>query len=79
MKNETIYSNTAIVMNTRTEAEVEAEVADFREHESLNAYVANEKINLRWNGRVYVGNMFGMELTTDGPKLIRTVNTKGRY
>lgn len=67
MKNNIIYSDRVIVKNTRTEAEVEAEVSDFREHQSLNAYVANEKINLRWNGRVYVGNMFGMELITDGP------------
>lgn len=75
MKNNIVYSDRVIVKNTRTEAEVEAEVADFREHESLNAYVANEKINLRWNGRVYVGNMFGMELITEGPKQLGT--TKG--
>jgi hypothetical protein len=73
MKTEDIYSNTAIVINTRTETEVEAEVADFRKEESLNAYIANEKIPMHWNNRVYVGNMFGMELTTTGPKLIRTI------
>jgi len=74
-----IYATTAVLNNTRTDKEVEAEIADFKEKESLNAYVANEKIPMRWNGKTYVGNMFGMELTTAGPKLIRTVNTKGRF
>jgi hypothetical protein len=79
MKQENIYSNTAMLNNTRTDKEVEAEIADLKEGVSLNAYVAGEKIPMRWNGKVYVGNMFGMELTTAGPKLIRTVNTKGRF
>ena len=74
-----IYSDKAILNNTRTDKEVEAEIADFKINESLNAYVANEKIPMRWNGKTYVGNMFGMELTTAGPKLIQTVTTKGRY
>ena len=76
MKDGKIYSETAVLNNTRTDTDVTAEVADFREGESLNAYVANEKIPMRWNGQVYVGNMFGMELTTDGPKLIRTVRSR---
>ena len=79
MKQEHIYSNAAILTNTNTGKNVEAEVGDLKEHISLNAYVANEKIPMRWNGKTYVGNMFGMELTTKGPELIRTVNTKGRY
>ena len=79
MKQEHIYSKTAILTNTNTDKKVEAEVADLKEGVSLNAYVANEKISMRWNGKVYVGNMFGMELVTTGPELIRTVNTKGRF
>ena len=78
MKQE-IYAKTAELTNTNTGKTVEAEVADLKEGVSLNAYVANEKIAMRWNGRTYVGNMFGMELTTAGPKLIRTVNTRGRF
>ena len=79
MKQENIYSNTATLTNTNTDKKVEAEISDLKEGVSLNAYVANEKISMRWNGKIYVGNMFGMELTTAGPKLIRTVNTKGRF
>ena len=78
MKQE-IYSDNAKLTNTNTGKTVEAEIADLKEGVSLNAYVANEKIPMRWNGKTYVGNMFGMELTTAGPELIRTVNTKGRY
>ena len=79
MKQENIYNNTATLSNTNTGKAVEAEVADLKEGVSLNAFVAGEKIPMRWNGKTYVGNMFGMELTTAGPKLIRTVNTKGRF
>lgn len=78
MKQE-IYSDNAKLTNTNTGKTVEAEIADLKEGVSLNAYVANEKISMRWNGKTYVGNMFGMELTTAGPELIRTVNTKGRF
>ena len=78
MKQE-IYSDNAKLTNTNTGKTVEAEIADLKEGVSLNAYVANEKIPMRWNGKTYVGNMFGMELTTAGPELVRTVNTKGRY
>jgi hypothetical protein len=73
MKTENIYSETTSVVNTRTDTAVDAEVAEFREGDNLIVYVANEKISMQWNGRVYVGNMFGMELTTSGPTLIRKV------
>ena len=79
MKQENIYSNTAELANTNTGKVVEAEIGDLKEGTSLNAYVAGEKIPMRWKGRTYVGNMFGMELTTAGPKLIRSVTTKGRF
>jgi hypothetical protein len=79
MRQENIYSDRATLTNTNTGKAVEAEISDLKEGISLNAYVANEKIPMRWNGKTYVGNMFGMELTTSGPNLIRTVNTKGRF
>lgn len=74
-----IYGNTATLVNTNTGKAVEAEIADLKEGVSLNAYVANERIQMRWNGKTYVGNMFGMELTTAGPELLRKINTKGRF
>jgi hypothetical protein len=75
MKYENIYSNTATLTNTNTNKKVEAEIADLKENISLNAFIAHEKIPMKWNGKTYVGNMFGMELTTTGPTLVRTVNT----
>ena len=44
-----------------------------RENESLDAYIATNKIKMKWNGKVYVGNAHGMEFTTSGP-IFRTIN-----
>ena len=71
-----IYSKTAVLVNTRTEQGVDVEVDNVREEESLNAYVANQKIHMKWNGKVYVGNAHGMEFTTVGPKILH--NIRGR-
>ena len=76
MLNKILFENTAILINTRNEQEVECEVDNVRANESLDAFVANTKIHLRWNGKTYVGNALGMEFTTSGPKEIKT---KGRY
>ena len=70
------YGKTAMLMNTRNEQEVECEVDNVRTNESLDAFVANTKIHLRWNGKVYVGNALGMEFTTAGPQEFNT--KKGR-
>lgn len=68
----TYYGKTAILTNTRNEQEVECEVDNIRTNESLDAFVANTKIHLRWNGKVYVGNALGMEFTTAGPQEFNT-------
>jgi hypothetical protein len=62
-----IYEKTAMLTNTRSEVAVEAEVDNMRENESLDAYIATNKIKMKWNGKVYVGNAHGMEFTTPGP------------
>jgi len=71
------YEKTAIVTNTRNDQSVEAEVDNIRVNESLDAFIATNKIHMRWNGRTYVGNAHGMEFTTPGPKEI--IIKKGRY
>lgn len=78
-RTDNIYETKAVLTNTRTEVKIDAEVGELKENKSLNAYVAGTKIHMVWNGKTYVGNAMGMELTTPGPKLIRTLNTKGRY
>ena len=62
-----VYDNTAILTNTRNDMDVECEVDNVQESKSLNAYVANNKIHMRWNGKIYVVNAHGMEFTTPGP------------
>jgi len=73
----TVYGDKAILTNTRNDQSVEAEVDNVREHDSLNAFVANTKIHMKWNGKTYVGNMAGMEFTTPGPTQHTT--KQGRY
>jgi hypothetical protein len=70
-----IYDKTAVLTNTRNEQSVEAEVDNVREHESLDAFIATNKIHMRWNGKTYVGNAHGMEFTTPGP-VQRAVNRR---
>lgn len=73
----TIYESTAILTNTRTEKSVECEVDNVREKVSLDAFIAANKIIMKWNGRIFVGNAHGMEFTTPGPNG-RSVK-EGRY
>ena len=65
----TIIDNKAMLKNTRNEVSVEAEVDKFREHISFNAFLATNKIPMKWNGKVYVGNAHGMEFTSEGPSV----------
>jgi hypothetical protein len=62
-----VYEKTAILTNTRNDQSVECEVDNVREGESLDAFVATNKIHMRWNGKIFVGNALGMEFTTAGP------------
>ena len=77
--NKEIFETTAVLTNTRTDVTINAEVGEMREKDSFNAYVAGNKVRMNWTGKIYVGNIQGMELTSPGPKLIRTINTRGRY
>tara|TARA_B100001287_G_C22502110_1_gene444135 strand:+ start:554 stop:781 length:228 start_codon:yes stop_codon:yes gene_type:complete len=68
----TIIDNTATLINTNNEAKAEAEIDKFIEQKSFDAYLATNKIPMRWNGRVYVGNAHGMEFTSTGPRIHTT-------
>jgi|TARA_R110000851_G_scaffold53400_1_gene126773 hypothetical protein len=74
---QTIYEKTLVLTNTRNEQSIEVEVDNVRENQSLEVYVAANKIKMIWNGKTYVGNKGGMEFTTPGPKS-RTIR-EGRY
>jgi len=68
----TYFAKTAIIINTRNDKAVEAEVDNVKVGESLNAFIAHNKIHMRWNGKTYVGNIAGMEFTTEGPQEFNT-------
>jgi hypothetical protein len=65
----TIVDDKAMLTNTRNENCVEAEVDNFREGKHFDAFIATNKIPMKWNGKIYVGNMHGMEFTSPGPSL----------
>lgn len=73
----TIVDNTAMLTNTNNEVSAEAEADNFREGERFDAYLATNKITMRWNGKVFVGQMHGMEFTSPGPS-VRHVKEGGR-
>jgi len=63
------YDKTVMLTNTQNEKSVEAEIDNFREGKSFDAFIATNKISMNWNGRVYVGNAHGMEFTSEGPRV----------
>ena len=63
----TIHESLAMLTNTHSDIAVEAEVDNFRENQSFDAFIATNKIKMKWNGKVYVGNAHGMEFTSPGP------------
>lgn len=63
-----IFDNKAMLTNTRNEMSVEAEIDNFREGKGFDAFLATNKIPMKWNGKIYVGNAHGMEFTSSGPK-----------
>lgn len=73
----TVFEQKAILTNTNTDTPAEAEIDNFREGKGFDAYLAVNKIPMRWNGTAYVGNAFGMEFTSNGPKQIQKL--KGRF
>ena len=63
----TVFENKCMVTCTNNDRIVEAEVDNFREKDSMNVFMATNKIPMKYNGRVYVGNAFGYEFQRPGP------------
>ena len=63
-----IFDNKCMLTCTNNDKVQEAEVDNFREKESMYVFIATNKIHMKYNGRVYVGNAFGFEFTTPGPE-----------
>ena len=71
-----VFDNKCQVTCTNNDRIVEAEIDNFKEKDSMNVFMATNKIHMKYNGRVYVGNAFGYEFTTLGPES-HTVNERG--
>tara|TARA_E500000081_G_C5810499_1_gene208954 strand:- start:140 stop:376 length:237 start_codon:yes stop_codon:yes gene_type:complete len=78
MNNKVSYAGEVDITCTGNDKVVTAEIDNFRYQESLTAFIATNKIPMRWTGRVYVGNAHGMEFTTPGPKEVATPFTRRR-
>jgi len=63
-----IFDKVCMVTCTNNDKIVEAEVDNFKVKQSMDCYMATNKIHMKYNGKVYVGNAFGMEFTTPGPE-----------
>ncbi len=63
-----VFENKCMVTCTDNDRIVEAEIDNFREKDSMYVFMATNKIHMKYNGRVYVGNAFGYEFTTPGPE-----------
>ena len=63
-----VFENKCMVTCTNNDRIVEAEVDNFRTKDSMNVFMATNKIHMKYNGRVYVGNAFGYEFTKPGPE-----------
>lgn len=77
MANNTFYEDKIKVTCVDKDQIVEAEVMQFKDKEFCNAVIAGNKINMRWNGRLYVGNAIGLEFVTDGPQEIVVKSGRG--
>ena len=62
-----VFENSVTITCTHNDKKVNAEIDNFKFQESLNAFLATNKIHMKWNGQVHVGNAHGMEFTTLGP------------
>lgn len=67
----TEYEKKVMLTNTKSDVSVEADIDNFREGQRFDAFVATNKIPMKWNGKVYVGNMAGMEFISSGPHVYR--------
>jgi len=77
MANNTFYEDKVKITCVDKDQIVEAEVMQFKDKEFCNAVIAGNKINMRWNGRLYVGNAIGLEFVTDGPQEIVVKSGRG--
>ena len=72
------YDNKCTITCTDNDNVAVAEVDRFEEKKFLDVFLAQNKIHMDWNGKVYVGNNLGMEFTTRGPEIFEVNLGRGR-
>jgi hypothetical protein len=50
---------------------MDADVLSFKEEQFLSVAIAEMKISMNFNGKLYEGRAAGMNFTTPGPKIIK--------
>jgi len=65
---------------TDNDKTAKAQVLNFRLHDGLTCYLAESKIIMKYNKQhdVYIGNLFGREFTTKGPKYYEVKSGRNR-
>ena len=71
------HDNKCMITCTDNDKVAEAEVDYFKEKDSLTIFLATNKIHMKYNGSVYVGNQFGYEFTTKGPQELTKMKGRG--
>ena len=61
------YEDKCYVTCTDKDMTVEAEVSNHKPNDYLTVVIATNKIHMKWNGKVFVGNSQGLEFTSQGP------------
>lgn len=64
----TFFEDKCSINCTDKDQIVEAEVMEFKPEQHLTVVLATNKIHMKYNGRLYVGNAAGMEFTSQGPE-----------
>ena len=72
------YDNKCMITCTDNDNVAEAEVDRFEEKKFLDVFLAQNKIHMEWNGKVFVGNKHGYEFTTPGPEIFKVNLGRGR-
>ena len=62
------FDNICDVTSTTTDVTVEVEADNMKPGVSFDAYVSNNRIKMKWNGKVYVGRVANMEFISAGPR-----------
>tara|TARA_B100002019_G_C20956091_1_gene443965 strand:- start:10 stop:240 length:231 start_codon:yes stop_codon:yes gene_type:complete len=67
-----------LVTCTNNDKSHEGDVGTFLKEDRLDVYIVGAKIAMKWNGKVYVGESFGLEFTTPGPEHWEVSEGRGR-